>query len=65
MFQEGIVQGLEEDCEMTGVELYFDEEAVAYYLTKQIIVVGVSGSEMMRLSGFLTEMVWDTVEEGH
>lgn len=47
---------------MTGEEPSLDEEGIACYLPKEILVVGVRGSEMM---AFLTQMVWDTIGEDH
>ncbi|KAL6700004.1 hypothetical protein J3F84DRAFT_362374 [Trichoderma pleuroticola] len=64
-FQEEIFEGLIEYCERTGEELDLDEEAIACYLLKEIVVVGVSGSEMIRMLSFLTQMVWDTIGEDH
>jgi hypothetical protein len=62
-YRQEIFEGVETYCEKNDLECAFDEETVACYLSQEISVIGVSGSEMVRILAILTQMVWDISKE--
>ncbi|KAL7940767.1 hypothetical protein V8C42DRAFT_361765 [Trichoderma barbatum] len=62
-FQQQILDQVEEYCERNDLEPTFDGETVACCLLQEVTVVGVNGSEMIRMLAILTQMVWDAIGE--
>ncbi|KAL7903656.1 hypothetical protein GGI35DRAFT_403834 [Trichoderma velutinum] len=60
-FRQEILDQVDEYCERNESEPTFDKETVAYCLLQETPVVGVNGSEMIRMLAILTQMVWDVI----